>query len=102
MLAEDKPLHLDALQIFATLADRLEMLPQAEIFYRQCIAQPLPAATEPLLYGGMLRVLWKARHYEALVQTCQTGLKQTQASNRVLLRAELARALSQCSAPLRL
>jgi len=99
LLAQRKPLPLDALQVFAAIADRLDMLPEAEVFYRQCITQPLPAATEPLIYGGMLRVLWKARHYDAVVAACRTGLKQTQASNRVLLRAELARALSQLQRP---
>jgi tetratricopeptide (TPR) repeat protein len=94
---EKTPPHIDALQIFAAVADRLEMLPEAETLYRLCIKDPLPPATEPLIYGGMLRVLWKARHYEAVVETCRTGLKLTQVSNRVLLRADLARALGQLS-----
>jgi tetratricopeptide (TPR) repeat protein len=94
-LAERQPLQINALQVFAALADRLDMLPEAEVLYRQCIQQPLPAVTEPLIYGGMLRVLWKARHFDAVVQTCRIALDQAQASNRVLLRAELARALCQ-------
>jgi tetratricopeptide (TPR) repeat protein len=94
-LAQRQPLHANALQVFAALADRLDMLPEAEVLYQQCIQQPLPPATEPLIYGGMLRVLWKSRHFDAVVQTCRIALDQAQASNRVLLRAELARALCQ-------
>jgi tetratricopeptide (TPR) repeat protein len=94
-LAQQKPLSIDALQVFATYADRLGMFAEAEVFYRQCIKQPLPAATEPLIYGSMLQLLWKARNFDALVEACRTGLKQARASNRVLLRAELARALGQ-------
>ncbi len=94
-LAAMQPLQVDTLQILATFADRLGMLAEAETLYRECIKQPLPAATEPLIYGSMLQVLWKAHHYEAVVDMCRTGLKQTQACNRVLLRAELARALGQ-------
>jgi tetratricopeptide (TPR) repeat protein len=94
-LAQREPLDISALQVFAALADHLEMLNEAEELYRQCIQQPLPAATEPLIYGGMLRVLWKAHHYDAVVETCKIGLEQTKASNRVLLRADLARALCQ-------
>jgi tetratricopeptide (TPR) repeat protein len=93
LLAQRKSLHLDALQVFAVLADRLALYAEAEVFYGQCIRQPLPAATEPLIYGGFMRVLWKTRHYETIVETCRLGLEQTQACNRVLLRAELARAL---------
>jgi tetratricopeptide (TPR) repeat protein len=94
-LAGRQPLHLDTLQIFAAIADRLELLPEAEIFYHECIKQPLPAATEPVVYGGMLRVLWKARRYESIVEACRTALKQAQATSRVILRSDLARALAQ-------
>ena len=94
-LAALHPLQVDTLQILATFADRLGMLPEAEALYRECIKQPLPPATEPLIYGSMLQVLWKAHHYESVVDMCRTGLKQSQACNRVLLRAELARALGQ-------
>ena len=95
VLAPGQPLQIDTLQILATFADRQGMLAEAETLYRECIKLQLPPATEPLIYGSMLQVLWKARHYEAVVDMCRTGLKQTQACNRVLLRAELARALGQ-------
>jgi tetratricopeptide (TPR) repeat protein len=93
-LALREPVHIDALQIFAAIADRLEMLPEAEILYTESIKQPLPPATEALIYGGLLRVLWKNERYEAVIQTCRKALKETQASNTVVLRVDLARALS--------
>jgi len=92
-LAEKKPLHIDTLQIFGAIADRLNMLPEAEIFYVECVKQPLPVMTEPLIYGGMQSVMWKAGHFEALVDATRIGLKQAQPINRVLLRGGLAQAL---------
>jgi tetratricopeptide (TPR) repeat protein len=94
-LAQRETLHLDALQLFAAVADRLEMLDAAESLYGLCIRQPLPPPTEPLIYSGLFRVQWRARHYDALVDTCRLCLEKAQASNRVLLRAELAKALAQ-------
>src|SRR5262249_22929766 len=85
--------HLEALQLFAALADRGALLAEAEYFYRECTKHPLTPTLEPLVYGSLLRVLWKGQRFEAVIETCRTGLKQTQASNRVLLRADLARAL---------
>ena len=34
-------------------------------------------ATEALVYGGLLRVLWKANKFEEVVRVCQGGLRQT-------------------------
>jgi tetratricopeptide (TPR) repeat protein len=87
-------LHPDTLQLLAAVADRGGLLPEAEVLYGECLKGPLTPATEPLLYGSLLRVLWKAQHYEAIVERCRAGLKQTQTNNRVLLRADLARALA--------
>src|SRR5262249_16840233 len=70
-----------------------ELLQEAEYFYRESIKYPLSPAAEPLIYGSLLRVLWKGQRFEDIVQTCRAALKQTQSSNRVLLRADLARAL---------
>src|SRR5206468_1586619 len=85
--------HAKALQLFAALADREELLPEAEVFYRECIKYPPAPAAEPLIYGSLLRVLWKGRRLEETVDLCRAALKQTQSSTRVLLRADLARAL---------
>jgi tetratricopeptide (TPR) repeat protein len=84
----------EAVQLLAALADRSGMLPEAEVLYTECLKGPLTAETEPLLYGSLLRVLWKAQRYEAVVETCRTGLKKARTNNRVLLRVELARALA--------
>jgi tetratricopeptide (TPR) repeat protein len=90
-----KTLHPDTLQLLAALADRLDMLAEAELFYLNCIQRPLSPVAEPAVYGSLLRVLWKARRYEAIVEVCRTGLAQTRACNRVILRGDLARALAQ-------
>ena len=50
----------ETLQLLAALADRYGMLPDAEILYRECLKCSLPAATEALLYGSLVRVQWKA------------------------------------------
>jgi tetratricopeptide (TPR) repeat protein len=90
--AAQRRLQPDTWQLVAALADRLGMLPEAEILYGECIKGPLTPATEPLIYGSLLQVLWKLEHYEAVIQTCRTGLKQTQPANHALLRADMARA----------
>jgi tetratricopeptide (TPR) repeat protein len=89
-----RPLHPETLQLMAALADRGGMLPEAEVLYAECLKGPLTPAAEPLVYGSLLRVLWKAQRYEAIVAACRAGLKQAQANNRVLLRVDLARALA--------
>lgn len=89
-----KDRHGDTLQLLAALADRFGTLEQAEFCYRECLKLPLTAAAEPLVYGSLLRVQWKARRYEAIIETCRFGLAHAEASNRVLLRADLARALA--------
>jgi tetratricopeptide (TPR) repeat protein len=90
-----QPLHLETLHLFAVLADRHDLAQESELYYRACLQQPLPANLEPMLYGGLLRVLWKARRYEAIIEVCRLGMKQARASNLVLLRGDLARALAQ-------
>jgi tetratricopeptide (TPR) repeat protein len=90
-----QPLHLDTLHLFAVLADRHDLVQESELYYRACLAQPLPANVEPMLYGGLLRMLWKARRYESIIDVCRTGIKQAKAGNLVLLRCDLARALAQ-------
>lgn len=87
-------LDLETLQLFAALADRNGLTAEAESFYRACLKSPLPPAVEPLLYGGLLRMLWKAKRYEAIVEVCRYGLAHAKVSNMVLMRADLARALA--------
>jgi tetratricopeptide (TPR) repeat protein len=89
------PMHLETLHLFAVLADRHDLAQESELYYRACLTQTLPANLEPQLYGGLLRMLWKARRFESIIDICRTGLKQAKASNLVLLRSDLARALAQ-------
>jgi tetratricopeptide (TPR) repeat protein len=91
--AAQRRLTPDSWQLLAALADRQGMLPEAEILYGECIKGPLTPATEPLIYGSLLQILWKQEHYEAIIQTCRTGVKQAQPVNHGLLRADMARAL---------
>jgi tetratricopeptide (TPR) repeat protein len=90
---ERRPCQPETYQLLAALADRAGMLPEAELFYLECLKSPMTPAAEPLIYGSLLRILWKSQRYEAVIQTCRTGLKQAAVCNHVLLRADLARAL---------
>jgi tetratricopeptide (TPR) repeat protein len=87
-------LQPDTLQVLAALADRGKQLEEAERFYRRALKGAAPE-TEPLVYGGLLRVLWKAHKYEDILQVCQDGLRVTKATNRVLFHSDLARALAR-------
>jgi tetratricopeptide (TPR) repeat protein len=86
---EQQTLHL-----MAALADRAKQLDVAERFYRKSL-QAVTPQTEPLVYGGLLRVLWKAHKYDEVVALCRDGLKAAQATNRVLFHSDLARALAR-------
>jgi tetratricopeptide (TPR) repeat protein len=89
------PLHVETLHLFAVLAERHGLETEAELYYRACLRQEVPAALEPTAYGGLLRLLGKSRRYEAIVEVCRQGLKQVRENNRVLLRSDLARGLAQ-------
>jgi tetratricopeptide (TPR) repeat protein len=87
-------LRYDTLHLLALIADRNGALEQAEYFYRRC----LPGVTrgsEAVIYGGLLRVLWKERKYENILEVCRQALRLTQASNAVLFHNDAARALTQ-------
>jgi tetratricopeptide (TPR) repeat protein len=78
----------------AVLAARTRTLDIAEALYRDCLDQPGgPREAEQDAYSGLLRVLWQARKYEAVVAVCQNGLKRAAITNRVLFHESLARAL---------
>ncbi|MCI0685286.1 MAG: tetratricopeptide repeat protein [Gemmataceae bacterium] len=83
-------LQLETIQLLAALADRYDLPLEAERFYRQALARA-GAAAEPILYGGLLRVLWKSRKYEDVLKVCQDGLANAKATNHVLFHAELAK-----------
>lgn len=83
-------LQFDTVQLLAALADRNDLLVEAERFYRQALRSATPA-TEPMLYGGLLRVLWKARKYDDILQVCHDGLANAKSTSHVLFHADLAK-----------
>jgi tetratricopeptide (TPR) repeat protein len=87
-------LQHETLHFLAVLADRQRQPAEAERFYRQCLSGVTPT-TEALIYGGLLRVLWKANKYEAIVQVCREGLRKTKSTSHVLFHSDLARALAR-------
>ena len=87
-------LQTQTLHLMAVLADRGKQLEEAERFYREALRGVRPE-TEAPVYGGLLRVLWKAHKYEAVAEVCREGLKKAQATNRVLFHSDLARALAR-------
>ncbi len=87
-------LRFETLQLLAVLADQHRMLPEAEHLFRRCLSDLAPNH-ETAVYGGLLRVLWKERKYEDILQVCRDGLERTRAANHVLLHNDMARALAQ-------
>jgi tetratricopeptide (TPR) repeat protein len=87
-------LQHETLRLLAVLADRGKQLDAAERFYREAL-QGVRPDTEAAVYGGLLRVLWKAHKYDAIVAVCRQGLKASQATNHVLFHSDLARALAR-------
>src|SRR5262249_54099303 len=61
---------------FATWAARARQLDAAERLYRSCLEKVdgRRRSPEAQVYGGLLRVLWQAHKYEAIVDVCQQGL----------------------------
>jgi tetratricopeptide (TPR) repeat protein len=95
------PLRFETVFLLATLAASHRQNAEAERLYRACFKQ-MPDDAETLVYTGMVRVLGKARRYEALLQVCdgalggdpQQGLPKAQTTNQVLFLSEKARALA--------
>jgi tetratricopeptide (TPR) repeat protein len=86
-------------QFLAVLAARTKQLPAAESFYRSCLEEPhgfpgfMPHEHE--IYTGLLEVLYLQGKHEEVVEACREGLKQAQATNRLLFHDWLARTLSR-------
>src|SRR5581483_6090863 len=87
-------LKYETLQFLAVLADHHRQLGEAERFYRRCLGQA-PPATEALVYGGLLRVLNRARKFEEVIKVCEDGLTQARVTSRLLFYNDLARACAQ-------
>jgi tetratricopeptide (TPR) repeat protein len=100
-LNQGAALRFETLHLLAVLADKHRQLAESEKLYRACLAQ-LPVEAEPLVYGGLLRVLSKSRRFDALVAVCDgaldgnaaQGLPKAQATNQILFLTEKARALA--------
>lgn len=83
------------LSFLATLAIYTRQLAEAENFYRSLLNGGRVAATEEAaIYEGLLQVLWAQRKYDEVVEICQQGLKQAQATNRIVFHHDLSRALA--------
>lgn len=81
----------ETVQLLAALAERQDMVAEAERFYRLALKIMTPAS-EPLVYGGLLRALWKSRKYDEVLQVCKQGLAQAKETNHVLFHIDLAKA----------
>jgi tetratricopeptide (TPR) repeat protein len=75
----------------AVLAARARKLDVAEKYYRECLPE-VTRENEMVVYDGLLKVLWQARNYGAVIKLCQEGLKATRI-NPVVFHFDLARAL---------
>ncbi len=74
----------------ATLAARTRQLDHAEQLFRSCLDQPgLSRDIEADVYSGLLQVLALRYKHEAIVEVCKRGLKEAQATNRVLFHTSL-------------
>src|SRR5262249_16155767 len=93
MLRIGQVLHPQTLFFLAVLASRTHQLAGAEQFYRRCLDADRSPHREHLVYGGLIYVLWEAHKYEALVELCQQGLRQTQATNHLLFYDNLSQVL---------
>jgi tetratricopeptide (TPR) repeat protein len=100
-LGKGMPLHMETQQVLAILAEKHRQFAECERFYRGCLKEMTPAS-ETMIYGGLIRVLGKARKYEAQREVCEgalegnpaQGLPKAQATSQVLFLSEKARALA--------
>jgi tetratricopeptide (TPR) repeat protein len=89
-----KGLHPRTCFFLAVLADKNQMLAEAEQLYRVCLEHVRPEQ-QPSVYGGLLQVLAEERKYKEIVELCRQGLRSSPAINSVLFHTEMARALVQ-------
>jgi Flp pilus assembly protein TadD len=79
----------------AVLAGCAHELPKAEFFYRRCLESSSDnPRRQAAACSGLIRVLWTARKYEAVVDLCRQELHRTQAPDPLLFRQYLSRALA--------
>jgi tetratricopeptide (TPR) repeat protein len=89
-----KELDPQTIYVLAVLADQNNDLKVAEAYYRASLKKLTPQ-TEAVVYGGLLRVLWKGKKYEDMVALCKDGLQKAEATNHLLFHRELARAYAR-------
>jgi tetratricopeptide (TPR) repeat protein len=86
-------LHPQTLFFLAVLARRTHQLAEAEQFYRSCLKADSAGLQQQVIYSGLIDVLWQAHKYDALIEVCQQGLRQTPATDHLLFYNQLSRAL---------
>jgi tetratricopeptide (TPR) repeat protein len=95
VLLSGRDLHSQTLYLVAVLAGCAHELPEAEFFYRRCLeSSSNNPQRQAAAYSGLIRVLWSARKFEAVVDLCRQGLRQAQATDSLLFRQYLSRALA--------
>lgn len=82
----------DTWRLLGALAANTRQTAYAAQLYRQCLARITPQ-TEAEVYGGLLEALLELRKYDEVVQVARAGLRRAQATNHILFRVHLARAL---------
>jgi tetratricopeptide (TPR) repeat protein len=100
-LGKGTALTFETTQVFAVFADKNRQYAEAEKLYRGCLRQ-MPPEAETMVYGGLIRVLAKARKYADQLDVCDgalegksaRGLPKAQATSQVLFLTEKARALA--------
>ncbi len=93
-LLAGREVHPQLRYFLAVLASHAHQLEQAEYFYRRCLdGRTGNRQHEAAVYAGLIRVLWSARKYDSIVEVCRKGLSQAQATNHLLFRQYLSRAL---------
>jgi tetratricopeptide (TPR) repeat protein len=93
-IERDKEIRYETLHLLAVLADKHRKNEEAEKFYREALVRP-NVSNEAILYGGLLRTLWKEKKYNEILRVCKEGLGKSQATNRILFYIDSAKAYSQ-------
>lgn len=80
-------------RVLAALACKTGDYAGAEVLLRTCLDAECPESAEAGVYATLLKVLWAARRYDAVADTCRLGLARARATNRLLFHENLARSL---------
>jgi tetratricopeptide (TPR) repeat protein len=85
------------LQTLAMLADHCGAPEQAERYYRGALKETggSDEKGKPVLYNGLIKVLWKLHKYAEVVEACRDALRVAKDADCVVYHSELARALTR-------